>query len=407
MSEIEITCLTDALAPQYDECIDVAFHDATPPAVRERGRALLPYERTAVALDGDRLVGTSGAYPYRLSIPGGELPCAGVTVVTVLPTHRRRGILTRMMGRLFEQARDAGEPLAALWAAEGGIYGRFGYGVAARTATIELDGGSPPPPAAPDPAVMLELTPLEGAAASLAPVWDALRDRRAGIPSRTEPWWRRRILDDPEHERDRRRPKRLLVARDGGGTVRGYVLYRARGPEEATTLQVIELISPDPEVEAALWGYFCGVDLARTVTAELRPLDDPLPYRLADFRQARLKTVEDGLWLRLLDLPAALSARAWASELDVTLAVEDARLPANAGTWRLEASRDGDARCTPTDRAPQLALDVAALGAAYLGGTPLTRLADAGRVRELEPGALDRLDAALRTARAPWINEFF
>jgi predicted acetyltransferase len=405
--EIEITCLTDALASQYDESIDIAFHEATPQAVRERARALLPYERTAVALDGERLVGTCGAYPQRLSIPGGELPCAGVTVVTVLPTHRRKGILTRMMGRLFEQALAAGEPLAALWAAEGGIYGRFGYGVAARTATIELDGGSPPPAAAPDPAVSLELAPLDGAGPSLAPVWEELRRRRAGIPARTEPWWRRRVLDDPEHTRDERRPKRLLLARDGAGTVRGYALYRARGPEEAITLEVDELISADPEVEAALWGFFCGVDLVETVRAELRPPDDPLPYRLADFGQARVKTVADGLWLRLLDLPAALSARAWAGELDVTLAVSDARLPANDGTWRLEASRDGDARCTPTDRAPQLALDVASLGAAYLGGTPLARLADAGRVRELEPGAVDRLDAALRTPRAPWIPELF
>ncbi|MBB4663369.1 GNAT family N-acetyltransferase [Conexibacter arvalis] len=407
MPELAIRSLTDADAGAWDECIDVAFHEATPPASRERGRSLIPPERTAAAFDGERLVGTSGAYPQRLSIPGGELPCAGVTVVTVLPTHRRRGILTRMMARLFEQALAAGEPIAALWAAEGGIYGRFGYGVAARTATIELDGGSPPPVRADAPAVELALLPLEGAAPLLAPVWEALRARRAGVPARAEAWWRRRVLDDPEHERDRRRPKRLVVARDDGGAVRGYALYRARGPEGSTVLEVDELIAPDPVVEAALWGFFCGVDLVERVRAELRPVDDPLPYRLADFRQARTTVVEDGLWLRLLDLPAALAARAYATGLDMTIAVADARLPANDGTWRLEASPGGDARCTRSDRAPQLALDVAALGAAYLGGTPLARLADAGRVRELEPGALARLDLALRTPRAPWIPEIF
>jgi len=405
--EIEIRCLTDAAAAAYDECIDVAFHEHTPQPRRERNRALLPYERTACAFDGERLVGTSGAYPQRLSVPGGELPCAGVTVVTVLPTHRRRGILTRMMARLFEQARAAGEPLAALWAAEGGIYGRFGYGVAARHARIELDGGSPAPARDERRALQPELRPLAGAEAELAPLWERLRARRAGVPARSEPWWRRRILDDPEHERDRRRPKRLVVVRDGDGVAQGYALYRARGPEEAVELEVLELIAPDPEAEAALWGFFCGVDLVERVIGELRPVDDALPFRCADFRQPRVTLVEDALWLRLLDVAAALAGRRWATALDLTLAVSDARLPHNDGAWRLEAAADGEARCARSDRAPQLALDVAALGAAFLGGTPLARLADAGRVRELEPGALDRLDAALRTPRAPWIPEFF
>ena len=407
MPEFEIRTLTDALASAWDESIDVAFHEATPQATRERARDLIPAERTAAALDGDRVVGTSGAYPQRLSIPGGELPCAGVTVVTVLPTHRRRGILTRMMERLFEQAQTAGEPIASLTAAEGGIYGRFGFGVATQEATLRIAGGSPPPPFADALGLRLELLTLDGATPLLAPVWEALRARRAGVPARSERWWRRRILDDPEHHRDQGRPKRLVAARDGAGTVHGYALYRARGPEDAIELEVSELIAPDPEVEAALWAFFCGVDLVDHVTAEMRPVDDPLPYRLADFRQVEVTGVEDGLWIRLLDLPTALGARAYATALDVTVDVADARLPANAGVWRLEASADGEGRCARSDRAPQLALDVAALGAAYLGGTPLARLADAGAVRELEPGALERLDAALRTPRAPWLPEPF
>jgi predicted acetyltransferase len=405
--EFEIRTLTDAMAHAWDESIDVAFHEATPQATRERARALIPAERTAAALDGDRVVGTSGAYPQRLSVPGGELPCAGITVVTVLPTHRRRGILTRMMGRLIEQAQAAGEPIASLTAAEGGIYGRFGFGVATQEATLRIAGGSPPPPFADDLGLRLELLALDGAAPLLAPVWDALRERRAGVPARTETWWRRRILDDPEHHRDQRRPKRLVAARDASGTVHGYALYRARGPEDAVELEVAELIAPDPEVEAALWGFFCSVDLVDHVKAEMRPVDDPLPYRLTDVRQARVTGVEDGLWLRLLDLPAALGGRTYATALDVTVEVADRRLPANAGVWRLEAGTHGDGRCSRSDRAPQISLDVAALGAAYLGGTPMARLADAGAVRALEPGALERLDAALRTPRAPWLPEPF
>lgn len=407
VSEFEIRTLTDATADAFSECIDVAFHERTPEEVRTAFRRLLPYERTAVAFDADRLVGTSGVFPQRLSVPGGELPCAGVTVVTVLPTHRRRGVLTRMMARLFEQAIDAGEPIAALWAAEGGIYGRFGYGVAAQTMTLELDGGSTPPPHDGAAGLRVELLPLDGAASLLNPVWERVRAQRAGVPARSAGWWAAQPLADPEEKRDQGRPKRLVVARDDTGSVQGYALYRARGPEEATVLDVQELIAPDPDAEAALWGYFCGVDLVTTVEASLRPVDDPLPFRLADFRQARVVGVEDGLWVRLLDVPAALAGRAWSAAADVTFALSDARLPANAGTWRLEASAEGDGRCTRSDRDPELALDIAALGAAYLGGTPLARLADAGRVRELAPGALDRLDRALRTPRAPWIPEHF
>lgn len=405
MSEIEIRCLTDETAEAFTDCVDLAFHETTAPETRQAFRPLLPYDRTAAAFDGDTLVGTSGAFPQRLSVPGGELACAGVTVVTVLPTHRRRGILTRMMARLFEQAIAAGEPVAALWAAEGGIYGRFGYGVASQLMTIELDGGSPPPRS--DAGVRLELIPLDGAASLLAPVWEGLRAVRAGVPARSEGWWTARPLADSEQERDGGQPKRLVVARDGEGMVTGYALYRARGPFGDVVLEVSELISPDPEVEAALWGYLSSIDLVRRVVAEVRPVDDALPHRLADFDQARVTHVAHGLWLRLLDLPTAVAGRAWSAPADVTVAVTDARVPVNDGTWRIEVSSEGDARCTPTDRAPDLACDIAALGAAYLGGTPLTRLADAGRLRELVPGAADRLDGALRTPRAPWIPEQF
>lgn len=405
--ELRIRNLTDDDAEGFRACVDVAFHETTTDDVHRRWWQLLDLERTLVVLDGDRIVATSSAFPQRLSVPGGELGCAGVTVVTVLPTHRRRGILTRMMARLFEQAAAAGEPLAGLWAAEGGIYGRFGYGVATQVARLELDGGSPPPPRSPDAAFTLELLPLDGAGPLLDPLWEAVRAQRAGVPARTPLWWSGNVLADLEDERDGAHEKRLVVVRDAAGTAQGYALYRARDGEPETTVEVQELISPDPEAEAALWGYFRQIDLVGSVKAPGRPVDDPLKFRFDDFEAAHVADVNDALWLRLLDLPAAVAGRAWAAPLDLVLEVADRRLPANAGSWRLETSADGDGRCSRTDRSPDLALDVAALGAAYLGGVAPARLADAGRIAELTPGALARLDAALHTQRAPWTPEDF
>lgn len=405
--DVQIRTLTDADLDAFRFCVDVAFHETTSDDSLRKWEPLLVRERTAIAFDGDRLVGTSGVFPQQLSVPGGELGCAGITVVTVLPTHRRRGILTRMMTRLLEQALAAGEPLAGLWAAEGGIYGRFGFGVATQVARIELGGGSPPPPRSPDAPRTLELLPLQGAAPLLDPLWERVRAQRAGIPARTGRWWTQNILTDLEEERDGAHAKRLVLARDGDGTPQGYAIYRAKDAEPATTLEVLELIAPDPDAEAALWGYFCSVDLVGRVQAPGRPVDDPLAYRLRDFGQAHVADVDDALWLRLLDVPEAIAGRSWAAPLDLAVELTDARLPANAGTWRIEASADGDARCTPTDRPADLALDVAALGAAYLGGTPPTRLADAGRIEERTPGALARLSAALHTPRAPWTPEDF
>jgi predicted acetyltransferase len=420
------------LAPQefgaFADNLDLAFHEISTEAVRARWRGLTDLDRSVAAFDGELLVGTSAAYAQRLSIPGGELACAGVTMVTVRPTHRRRGILTGMMEGLFEQAERAGEPVAALWAAEGGIYERFGYGVASRRQRFTLPGGgsAPRPPfaragtgadaagasAAPAaPAFAIELRPLNGAAPLLDPLWERMRTRRPGIPARTREWWTLRILADFEEERYGALPKLLALACDGDGVPQGYAIYRPRGtgPHSDPTLEVLELIAPDPEAEAALWGFLGSIDLVARVDAFDRPLDDPLPYRCADFRQPwpAEPAWPDALWLRLLDLPAALEARAWQNSLDLTFEVADARLPRNAGRWRLLVSGDGAARCARADGAPDLACDVSALGAAYLGGTTVTVLADAGRVRELTPGALDRLDAALRVPRLPWTPEFF
>jgi len=412
---IEIRTLRVGEEDALRACMNIAFHDATTPEAMGRWLGMIGHERTAIAFAGERMVGTSGAFSRPLSLPGGgSLGCAGITIITVLPTHRRRGILRRMMARLLEQAVEAGEPLAGLWAAEGGIYGRFGFGVASLAATVEMPGGSGTLASGPSDTYAFELVPPADAPPLLEPVWDALRAGRAGVPARDRTWWTDDVLYDPEDGREGGREQRVVVARspgdsEAGGAVAGYALYRAHPAEPRPSLEVIELHGVTSDAEAALWEYVRSVDLVSTIVAKDRPLDDPLLLRPADAREPRVTAVADALWLRLVDVSVALERRGWVSgvPLDLTLAVTDDQLPANSGPWRLEVSADGTARCSPTDAHPDLTLPADALGAAYLGGTTPLHLLDAARLTEHTPGSAEHLTAALRTPRLPYTPDHF
>ena len=265
-------------------------------------------------------------------------------MVAVLPTHRRRGILRSMMRRqLADIAARGQEPIAALWAAETPLYGRYGYGRASSHAFFRFRRGegalSPPAPA--DPALTLRLAEPAEVAGDLAKVYAAVAARQPGFFWRDDDWWER-VLDDPEEDRHGGSPLRCLLAEDGDG-VRGYALYRTVPRWEQGTvlpdsaLSVWELVSADPAAGAALWRDLLSRDLVTEVTADLRPADDPLLYQLLDARRARLQ-LADNLWVRIIDLPAALTRRAYAAPVDVVLEVTDELLPANAGRWRLRAA---------------------------------------------------------------------
>ena len=395
-----------------------AFHagparPASLPRVRrqfERDRSLGAFDPAPSAEPGP--FGTTGIYSLRMAVPGAVIPVAGVTMVSVLPTHRRRGILRSLMRRQLADIAERGEePIAALWASETPLYGRYGYGRASTHASFEFgrNEGALSPAAPVDPAITLRLAEPADVTADLAKVYDAVLAGQPGFFARDRDWWDR-VLDDPEEERHGASPLRCLLAADGDG-VRGYALYRSmqRWGEGTflpdSSIGVWELVTADPAAGAALWRDLLSRDLVTRVRADLRPADDPLLYQLLDPRRARPR-VADNLWVRVIDLPAAFAARAYAAPVDVVLQVTDDRLPGNAGRWRLRAG-GGGVECGRTDDPADIALDVRELGAVYLGGTRLGALAAAGLVSELRPGAVSGLSAALTWDPAPWCPRIF
>lgn len=380
----------------------IAFHGVERAGELAGLRAVFEFDRSVGAFDGGELVGTAAVFTQAVSIPGGELPCAGVTAVGVLPTHRRRGLLRRMMDALLAQARERGEPLASLWASEGAIYGRFGFAPATQGADLRIDLRRPIDFARGPAGGPVRFAPLDDEALGrLRSVFDRVRAVRPGLASRSDDWWRSQVIADREDLRDDYGLKRLALIDDG------YAIYRTKEEDEDVGgLEVIELAAATPAAYAALWRFLCSIDLLAAIEAPLRPIDEPLPLLLADPRAVEVKQVYDALWLRLLDVPAALRSRGWAAETSIVLQVADDGIPENAGTWALETGRDG-ARCERSDRGPELVLDVRDLAAVYLGATPVSRLVAAGVIEERAPGAAARLDAALHTRLAPWAAEVF
>jgi predicted acetyltransferase len=389
----------------------MGFGGAVDPAFVEAERTVLPPERMVAVWEDGGPIASAGWYPFQLTLPGGSrTPVAGVCDIAVLPSHRRRGHLTRMMRHLHDEARARGELAAALTASDGSIYGRFGYGIATTHLVWELQTAhaellDPP---------NLDLVPetLLGveAAAPLTELWERTATQRAGTLSRTEAWWRL-VVGPLDHWKGGGTVFTLLL-RDHDGLVRGAVPYRFvhevdRGVQ-AAMVQPLDLVADSPEVEAHLWVELARLDHVARIAPRLRPVDDPLRWRLVDPRRMQVGAMVDLLWLCPLDVAGLLAARSYAASATVVLAVEDTFDPEVDGTYRLEASPEG-ATCLRVDGAvdPDLRLSSSALGSVVLGGTSLSTLALAGRVAELQAGALATADAAFVTAAAPFNSTFF
>ena len=365
---------------------------------------VLPAERVHAAWDGDRIVGGAGAFPFTLTVPGGRVRAAGVTVVGVLPTHRRRGVLRAMMRVQLDACREGGEAVAYLWASEDTIYGRFGYGLASYVMEIDVPRERSAFYAPAEPFGQARLVPLGEAEPLLAPVWERVAASTPGMFARTSAWWRARPLADPEWRRRSAGELRCAVV-EADGRPAAYALYRVTAGFDrgipTGTLDVVEAMGDSPEATRAVWRLLLDVDWTARVRAFVLPLDHPILLLAAEPRRLRA-SIRDGLWVRLVDVGAALAARSYAAPESVVVEIADEFCPWNQGRWRVGASGVGR-----TDEPPELSCDVTALGSVYLGGITWAQLGRSLRVTERRAGALARADTLFRHDPAPWCPEIF
>ncbi|SNS37644.1 Predicted acetyltransferase [Geodermatophilus pulveris] len=397
--------------PAFSRAFFTVFGEDPPASFVDSVPAHAELDRSLGLWDGDRVVATAGIYSRELTTPGAVVPCAGVTWVSVAPTHRRRGVLTALMRRqlteLHEQER---EPVAALWASESSIYGRFGYapatwrgglsGDAARLALrpdVDLGTGR------------VDQVGVEEFRAAAVGLHDRLRRTVPGNLTRTAPWWDRGLRDEADQRRGASE-RRFLLHTEPDGAVTGYASFRVRAAwtddgEPDGTLDVEEVRGLTPPAYAALWRFLLSVDLVRTVRAGSAPPDDALRHLLAEPRALHSRPF-DALWVRLVDVGRALAARRYPARLNLVLEVRDRFCPWNDGRWSLVGHPAG-AFCAPTDADPDLVLDVEALAAAWLGGVSLATLQAAGRVTEVSPGAVTQAATAFRWPVTPWCPDHF
>jgi predicted acetyltransferase len=377
--------------------------------VAEEVRPLWDLSRAWAAFDGDRIVGTFRSWASEITVPGGrQLPAAAVTNVTVLPTHRRRGILRAMTGAEHRAARERGEAASLLYAAEYPIYGRFGYGPACRIATWTLDTRAAAFRTAPTGTVEFAATGPESRDI-IRGVYEAWRAGHAGEIRRREFRWEMDLgLRDVSW--GTRWKGFLALHRDDAGAVDGYVRYRAEEKWEQnqprSTVQVDELHSLTDDAYLALWRFVADVDLVARVKAESRTPSERLPWLLVNARAVQVSDVADGMWVRLFDVPRALAARTYDREASIVVEVIDEEVPHGRVCVALEAGLDG-ATARETTRSPHLTIHVGALGAAYLGGTRLRDAVTATGADEHRPGSLAAADALFRTTDEPWCSTFF
>ena len=368
-------------------------------------------DRTLAAFDDGEIVGTGRLYSLELTLPGGALePVAAVSWISVLPTHRRQGILTAIMGRELDDTVARGESMAVLHASEGGIYRRFGYGIAASSIAFTLPRQHaaflrPPPEGG-----RVRLVDEETARKVFPDIFDRARRQQPGAVSRVDEWWGNELFYVEKKEEGTRF---FVIYESADRDLDGYAAYKIvpRWTDDGVSrnrLEVRDLVTVTPDARAVLWRYLCDVDLVETISAGSCPVNEPLRWLLAESRRFYVNRLSDGLWVRILDAPVALSARRYAATERIVLDVHDEFRPDGdaAGRFALEGGPDG-AQCERTNGDPDLALGVADLGAGYLGGVTFSTLARAGLVEERTPGALARADGMFRTDPAPFVMTEF
>lgn len=386
-----------------------AFSDKPSDEFLKSRKQLVESERLLAAFDEDTMVGTAGAFRFNMTVPGSEIPVAGVTLVGVLPTHRRRGILRALMKKQLSDCHEWGESVAILWASEGTIYPHFGYGVASLHGDIEVDSAKARIVEAPSPRGRARLVSDEEALKVIPDVYERVRTQTPGMYTRDQTWWEQHRFYDPEEERDGGAMLKAVVELDG--RAEAYCLYRVKqawgddGNHDGT-LFVEEAMGTTPEATREIWEFLFGVDLVARVKYHFIEVDTPLRFLVGELRPLRMR-VADGLFLRVVDVKKALEARAYAAPGTLVFELHDSLCPWNAGTWKLEVADDGRGIVSKTDEQAELRLRAQDLGAVYLGGVRFSELTLSLQIDEIRDGAALRGDLLFYTPRAPWCPEIF
>ena len=390
----------------FHQTMAVPFVFDVTPERTERFNHVFELERLRAAFDGEQMVATFGAVSLQLTVPGASLATAGTTVVTVLPTHRRQGILRSLMTEHLAEVHRHGEPLAALWASESSIYGRFGYGPSSERVVMQLDKPYARFETPVDIQSTMQLVDKDQAATVFPEIFESLARLRPGMFLRSQGWWKHRILSDPAFARGDSTAHRRVLHRRAGEPA-GYAIYRTRDDSATETIRVRleELIGIDSEAERALWQYLFGIDLSAGIDYANQPVDDPLRWSLAEPRRMR-RHIEDALWVRPIDVTACLNARQYSCAGSLVFQMRDELCPWNDGVYRLEAGQDGSGRCQRSESAAEMELTPFALGATYLGGQRFRDLARAGVLTGSEQ-ALNRADTMFLWDPLPWCQEIF
>lgn len=406
---IQLRVVPERQLRAWIDVIETAFGDEMRDERWKDFRRILEPERALGAFDGEAIVGGGAAFSFSLTVPGGgQVSAAGVTAVGVLPTHRRRGILSQLMDRQLADAHQRGEAAAILWASEGGIYQRYGYGLASLNAVLDLERERAIFRRPVEPSGTFRLLERQAASNALPSIYDTVGARTPGFYHRSETWWDAQILSDYEQSR-RGATAQQYVLHERDGRAVGYAIYRIK-PDwgdvgTKSVLQVIEALATDAQANEQIWRYLFGVDLIARIASWIGPPDHPLVLMLAEPRRLALR-LTDGLWLRIVDVAAALEARRYLADGELILDVADEVMPDVAGRYRLLVE-GGRANVAPTDDEPHLSLEIADLGAVYLGAFSFSDLARAGRTVERVGDARLRADAMFATSVAPWCPEIF
>jgi predicted acetyltransferase len=409
MTDITIRPVTDEEFPAFVQGFMDGFGNDVPwDGFVEAIRSTLPAERTLAAFDGDEIVGTFGGYDFVLSVPGGTVPMEGTTVVTVFPTHRRMGLMRMMMAKHLENAANAGYPVAGLWASESDIYRRFGFGVATHGNEIEMDGSNIHF-SNQVPKGMVSRLSLDEAKTVLPPIYAGVFAKTPGMVQRSDAWWNNEVLVDGDWMKRGRSAKRIVVYNGADGPD-GYAIYRQKGGHTRDghangSVDVSEVVAATPEADVSLWSYLAHIDGFPKVKYWAMPLDSSLALMVTEPRRVHTVRQSDALWVRILDVEAALSGRTYERDGSFVFRVVDPFRQKTERGYELSVS-NGVGTCKQSGKDPVFEIDVDVLGALYLGGANALLYAEAGRIRGAD-AAVVTLHGVFRTHLQPWCPEIF